>query len=43
VVPNGAPLPVNVFLKPHFICKLYMYIQQIGVKIGCYGFGRGTH
>jgi hypothetical protein len=29
--------------KPHFICNLYMYIQQIGVRIGCYGFGRDTH
>jgi hypothetical protein len=32
----------NVFFKPHFICKLYIYIQQIGVRIGCYGLGRGT-
>jgi hypothetical protein len=32
------------FLKPHFICKLYiLYIQQIGVIIGCYGLGRATH
>jgi hypothetical protein len=32
----------NFFLKPHFISELYIYIQQIGVSIGCYGLGRGT-
>jgi hypothetical protein len=21
-------------MKPHFICNLYVYIQQIGVRIG---------
>jgi hypothetical protein len=31
------------FLKPHFICNLYIYIQEIGVRIRCYGLGRGTH
>jgi hypothetical protein len=31
------------FLKPHFICNLYVYIQQIGVRIGCYGLGKGSH
>jgi hypothetical protein len=31
------------FLKAHFICNLYIYIQEIHVKIGCYGLGRGTH
>jgi hypothetical protein len=29
-------------LKPHFICNRYIYIQQIGVRIGCYGLGKGT-
>jgi hypothetical protein len=29
-------------LKPHFICNLYIYIQEIGVKIGRYSLGRGT-
>jgi hypothetical protein len=23
--------------------NLYIYIQEIGVRIGCYGLGRGTH
>jgi hypothetical protein len=32
-----------LLLKPHFICNLYKYIQQIGVRIGCYGLRRGTH
>jgi hypothetical protein len=27
------------FLKPHFICNLYIYIQEIDVRIGCYGLG----
>jgi hypothetical protein len=31
------------FFKPHFIYNLYIYIQQIGVRIGCYGLGKGTH
>jgi hypothetical protein len=26
-----------------FICNLYIYIQQIAVRIWCYGLGRGTH
>jgi hypothetical protein len=30
-------------LKPCFICNLYIYIQQIGMRIGCYGLGKGTH
>jgi hypothetical protein len=29
--------------NPHFICNLYIYIQQISVRIGCYGLRRGTH
>jgi hypothetical protein len=31
---------VIFFLEPHFICTLYIYIQLIGVRIGCYGLGR---
>jgi hypothetical protein len=40
-----VPLVLNDFfwLKPHSICNLYMYIQQIGVGIGCNGLGNGTH
>jgi hypothetical protein len=34
---------IFLWLKPHFICNLYIYIQQIGVRIGCYGLGNGTH
>jgi hypothetical protein len=31
-------------LKSHLICKLYIYIyiQKIGVGIGCYGLRTGT-
>jgi hypothetical protein len=29
------------FFKPHLICNMYIYIQQIGVRIGCYGLGEG--
>jgi hypothetical protein len=34
-----------VVVETPFICNLYIYkyIQQIGVRIGCYGLGRGTH
>jgi hypothetical protein len=28
-------------LNPHFICNLYIYIQQFGVKVGCYGLEEG--
>jgi hypothetical protein len=29
--------------NPNFICNLYIYIQQIGVRIGYNGLGKGTH
>jgi hypothetical protein len=29
-------------LKPHFIWNLYIYILQIGVRIGCNGLVKGT-
>jgi hypothetical protein len=32
-----------LLLKPHFICNLYIYVQQISVRIGCYALRRGTH
>jgi hypothetical protein len=47
----AAPLPSNglmysinhsLFFKPLFIYNLYIYIQQIGVRIECYGLGKGT-
>jgi hypothetical protein len=28
--------------KPHLIYNMHLYIQQIGVRIGYYGLGRGT-
>jgi phenylalanine-4-hydroxylase len=33
---------ISFLIEPHFICNLYIYIQRIGVRIGCYGLGRDT-
>jgi hypothetical protein len=45
--PGTSARRVNIlgtfFSKHHFICNLYIYIQQIGVRIGCYGLGKGSH
>jgi hypothetical protein len=29
-------------MKPHFICNLYIYIQQTGVRVECHGLGKCT-
>jgi hypothetical protein len=42
VVPFSVVIFSLLLLKPDFICNMYIYIQQIGVRIGCYGLGRGT-
>jgi hypothetical protein len=39
---QSATFLLLLLLNPHFICKLYTHIQQIGVRIGCCGLERGT-
>jgi hypothetical protein len=34
---------VVVVETPFYLQAVYIYIQQIGVRIWCYGLGRGTH
>jgi hypothetical protein len=43
VAPTEKEGNKGVFLlKPHFICNLYIYIQQIGVRVRCNSLRNGT-